>query len=484
MTPGKKVRNPRKRTTIRGALALRGQEFPFILKRQVLELGKAGNVHYFYMLPSDLRGDDPTREVSNFRSCIGYWWAAMHEIAAETEWEQQRHFVMAICYGLVNRNKSLQDVYLDALPRPDSINNDLLSLPEEAQNRIRQVIDARNRLAVKQELDAVLSVFQPSREDKIGFEKAFQTWVDKGVNALRHDGDDGVVRWLGEIDYWMHKYRKRCPPRVRNFVNFFGYQAKVSFYTCYANFWSSLIPWLQENHALDELSARFLSLWHNQNQPIEIPRGRTPRGLWYPTRRGMRLRVPPRGNSAWDKGIVVEFPRIGPEVVEDVFCGQILSLHPLTWYLAADPALREVVGRFLASGEYETVSRRQDTRDCPKYWEFVGAVLTAAHLYRIAHDDFENRRSVRQQGGDAVEVVPKDEAPPPARSFLDAYFASHQIRCHCGGAYEWIDLDPAPEEQKARQVPVRCAGCGHRTSITVTEDEIQTYLLGEGDSSD
>ena len=99
----------------------------------------------------------------------------------------------------------------------------------------------------------------------------FKHGPTEGVNAYREAGHEGIIRWLNAVDYWMHKYRKRCPPRVRAFINFFSYQAKVSFYVCYANFWASLIPWLQQNHGLDEISTRFLRMWHNQNQPIEIP---------------------------------------------------------------------------------------------------------------------------------------------------------------------------------------------------------------------
>ena len=143
--PAKKGRQlPISRRRIHGALALRGQEYPFELRQQTVKLGTVGSIQFYNMLLTKLRGDDPTAEISNFRSCVGFWWAAMHELRLEKDWEQQRHFVMALCYALVNRNKSLQDVYLDALPRPDSIDSEMLSVPEEIQKRIRDVVNRRD----------------------------------------------------------------------------------------------------------------------------------------------------------------------------------------------------------------------------------------------------------------------------------------------------------------------------------------------------
>ena len=175
-------------------------------------------------------------------------------------------------------------------------------------------------------------------------------------------------------------------------------------------------------------------------------------------------------------------PRIGPEVLPDVFCGQILSLHPLTWYLFADAALRDVAGRFFASEEYDVISGGQGSQDCPKYWELVGAILTAAHLYQIAHADFENRRGVRQQGGDAVIGIAGDEAPPPVQAFLEAYLAARNIRCTCGSTYSCDEMEPVAEEQQTRQVSLRCTDCGRQNTVEVTEAEIQEYLLDDGDS--
>jgi hypothetical protein len=483
MMAAKRVRRlPSRRTRIHGALSLRGRDYPFDIRRQTINLGSGGPVQYYYMLLTDIRGNDPTQEISNFRSCIGFWWAAMHESGLENDWEQQRHMVMATCYALINRNKSLQDVYLDALPRPDSVDPDSLSIPQETQERIRDVINRRERAGVKRELDHALATYHPSPEDIVGFAKAFQTWADNGVNAYCHSGEEGVIGWLQAVDYWLYKYRKRCPPRVRAFVNFFSYQAKVSFYVCYANFWARLIPWLQEHHGLDDLSARLLRLWHNQNQPVEIPEGKTSEGIWYPTRRGARLLYPREDGKVKINGMWIDMPRIGAEVIPDVFSGQILALHPLTWFLFSDPALCETVGLFLRTWEFDTVAQGRATQDCVLYWEMIGAILTAAHLYRIAHDEFENRRGVHETGGDVVDTVTIDDAPSP-QAFMDYYISSRNLRCQCGSRYTCGTMEPATEEQKSREVPLICRDCGHRDSILVTEAEIQELLVPPEDDA-
>ncbi len=193
-------RLPSSRKRIWGALTLCGTEYPFELRSQIVKLGPAGPIQYYYMLPADLRGKDPRQEISNFRSCVGFWWAAMHRSGLQNGWDQQRHYVMAICYALVNRNKSLQDVYLDGLPRPDTIDPESLSVPDETRERMRDIINRRDCAGVKEELDRALAIYHPSREDAVGFTKAFQTWADKGVNAYRRSGQEGVIGWLAEVD--------------------------------------------------------------------------------------------------------------------------------------------------------------------------------------------------------------------------------------------------------------------------------------------
>ncbi len=181
-------------------------------------------------------------------------------------------------------------------------------------------------------------------------------------------------------------------------------------------------------------------------------------------------------------GLWVNMPPIGPEVIPDVFSGQILALHPLTWFLFADPALSETVGRFLRTWEFDTVAQGHDAHDCVLYWEMIGAILTAADLYRIAHDDFENRRGVHEQGGDALAAAASEDSPS-AQAYMDDYIASRNLCCPCGSQYTCGTIEVAADKQESRQVPLICRSCGREDSVLVTEAEFEAYLLHPDDNS-
>jgi hypothetical protein len=328
-------------------------------------------------------------------------------------------------------------------------------------------------------LDASLGAYQPSRGDQLGFEQAFAQWVDKGVNSLRLLGVDGLESWLQEVDSRLKKYRKRCPPRVRAFINFFAYQAKTSFYLCYANFWIGLIPWLREHHGLDELSERFLRVWHNQNQPIALPPGRTASGIYYPTHGRATLLTQGSVPAGTARQVTWQTPRIGVDHVPDVFSGQVLALHPMAWYLFADSALRETTGRFFASSEFETIAAIENAASCSKYWNFIGAVLAAASKYRLARYQFENQRGVRVRAGRSVNAVQSDAATLDFNVVMDEFATARGWRCHCGAAYRCLDVALAAEVGGACRVTFECTACSHQASREVTEAEITRFLKVE-----
>ena len=466
------------RKKIDGKLTLLEQEFPFYLNRREVELGPAGTIQYYYMPANKLRGKDPENKVSNFRSCIGYWYAAMQENGAAKDWHQKRHYVMAIAYALVNRSKSLQKIYRDAFLYPGSYQVDELSIPEDTQQRIKQATQKRNRDEVKLLLDDALEAQNYSEEELLGFQKAYGMWVDKGVNAFDLKGQDGIIEWLQEIDGWIDQFRKRSEQRVRGFINFFSYQAKVSFYLCFANFWASLIPWLQEHHGLDEMSRRFLSLWHNQNQPQEIPHGKTQSGIIYPILAGREYHLPKEGGRT---AIRYQTEQIGPSFLPDVFSGQILSLHPLSGILLKDVSLCEVVGRWISSSNFDQVQSGQQPPD-HGYWDFVNAIVTSAFLYKTAREQYENRRGVAETGGDQVKALERDEATISVAVFYKQYLAESKFRCPCGGLQVLdtaVEINLQSENEDRQAIPVRCSECNAQTTIDITFQEIQSYILNE-----
>ena len=85
---------------------------------------------------------------------------------------------------------------------------------------------------------------------------------------------------------------------------------------------------------------------------------------------------------------------VGPGYLRDVFSGQVLALHPLSGFFMNDPGLMAVAGRFFACDAFDRVMAGRPG-DCPEYWAFVGAVLDAAGMYRLAAEEQAAGRGVR-----------------------------------------------------------------------------------------
>ena len=471
---------------IEGALSRRGQEFPFVLYRQTESLGSAGTIQYYYMQPSGFRNLRRRKDAQlNFRSCVGCWFAAMHEIGLGEDVYQQQHFVLATSYALVCRNKSLQNMYRDAFLRTGRVDLSQISVSDEEQERIRRVVKSRDRTLLTEALDSVFDAFEPSRGDRLGFEQAVEHWVGNGVNAFRKCGEEGVLYWLNALDTTMSKYRKNSKTglRVRSFVNFFSYLAKTSFYLCYASFWAALIPWLKENHGLDELSERFMQFWHHQNQPIEIPPGRTASGPLLPVGGEAQLLLPDEEGRFALPRVTWSVPRIGPEVVRDVFSGQVLALHPLTWFLFCDPALSEVAGRYFGSIAPDDIAHRGSAEHSAEYWELIGAILLAGSQYRVAGSQFERDRSIDAAGGNSTVAVQRDDTPQ-ADAFLADFVESRGYCCPCGARLEYSS-SIVPRRGQARLCLV-CRQCERTRTVKVPEHELTQFLLrdSEDESND
>lgn len=473
-------------TQVEGTLTFQGQEFPFYLERKALDLGSAGNVQFYYMPPSKLRNQDPLLDVSNFRSCIGLWYAAMRSRGIAEEWDQQCLYVTATCYALINRAKGPQAVCRDAFLFSDAFNIRDITLDDAVRDRITTAIKSQDRSMIKHEFDLALDVPPLSHGDQLGIQQAIQNWEHCGVEALRKEGEEGVISWLEEVDHWIHKYRKRSSSRVRRFINHFSYQCKVSFYLCFANFWSSLIPWLQEHHGLDDLSAKFLSFWHNQNQPIGIPHGQTRSGIVYPTFGRARTISDENGQNG-ERPISWETERLGPDHMPDIFSGQVLSLHPLSWILLRDEALRETVGRCIASPKMDTL-QSEGADNFPEYWRLVDSVLTSAYLYQRAHDEYENRRRGPQEvSGSTIDVGQNDSSSQSPNKFMKRFIASRALVCRCNCLLQFdelIPLRPANNEDEVFQddecnVNLICEGCGSSQEQVFTSVEIGEFISSE-----
>ena len=270
-----------------------GREFRFPLCTRTLGLGPAGTIQYYWIDSKPLRGTGDGGAAGAIRPFVDHWWASMMGIGRGRDLEQQIGLVLARCHEVFLRDKGPQAVYRDAHPREGRTREFATSLDDEVRVRIGRVVASRDRAAVAAELDRTLGRSGPPDRELPAFRRAFEHWVGRGVVAFRLRGEDGLVRFLGEVAEWSARYRRKGGhPRVRLFVNLFAYEAKVAFYRCYANAWVDLIPWIAGRRGLDTMSERFLRVWHNQNQPVEVPAGRTGCGLYMPTGGGRAVFIP------------------------------------------------------------------------------------------------------------------------------------------------------------------------------------------------
>ncbi len=458
---------------------LAGQDFSFRLYARPLHLRPFGSVQYYWMDSSLFRNFESETSSANFRNCVGHWWAAMQANGFGDDLEQQTHLVTAMCYPLVCRSKGMQDIYRDAFLAPNSVHLGADALPDKICRRIRRIVRGRDGFAVQREMDATLGRFEPPAKALPALQEAFRHWVGKGVTLLRRHGTKGLEKFLAEADYWLSKYRKRSGRWARHFINLFAYEAKVAFFRCYANTWIDLIPWLREHRGLDLLSERFLRFWHNQNQPVEVAHGRTVNGIYYPTRGGTAVFEPmPNGRGTF-RSIEWKTEHIGPTHVPDVFRGQVLSLHPLSGFFMKDPGLCAIAGRFFASESHDDVMIRGRV-DCADYWNLIGAILSAAHLYKRAAERQAQGRGVRHQGGDVVKAIDTSCDTDSEATLLEDYADAQKICCpHCGSGVRLRRYHPAPPGVDLFQVEYVCRSCGQQIPLMIGCNALADWLLPE-----
>jgi len=462
--------------SLTASVRLAGQDFAFRLYSRHLRLAPFGTVEYYWMDSSLFRNIESEASAASFRNCVGHWWTAMQASGLGDDLEQQTHLVTAMCYPLVCRSKGMQDVYRDAFLAPLSVDVGADALPDKVRRRIRRIVRARDRFAVQRELDAALGRFEPPAKALPALQEAFRHWIGNGVTLLREHGEKGLEHFLAEADYWLAKYRKRSGRWVRHFINMIAYETKVAFCRCYANAWIDLIPWLRKHRGLDLVSERFLRFWHNQNQPVEVPHGRTMGGIYYPTRGGAAVIGPAPNNRACPP-IAWKTEHVGPTHAPDVFCGQVLSLHPLSGFFMKDPGLCAIAGRFFACNRHDDVLLHGQA-DCAEYWDLIGAILSAAHLYRREADRQAQRAGVRLRGGDKVKKVATSCETTSEAALLEDFAEAQRIRCpHCRGNLMVRKYYPAQSGADQCQVDYACRSCRQQVSKTFGRKALTDWLL-------
>jgi hypothetical protein len=408
---------------------------------------------------------------ANYRSCLSHW-LATHPCGRSLN--DDAHFIFAQTHGLFCTSKAMQNIYRDAYLAPLDLKDDPPSLPDDDQARIREIVRSRDRARVKDELDRVLERTVPPSTILPLLQIACRNWIGKGVSLWRRKGEQGLRQYLGEVSYWLEKLRKKGGNQwVRYFLNLFVYEAKISFYACFANAWIDILPVLRRDHGLDVVSERFMRVWHNQNQPIEIPHGRTASGLVYPTHIRHDFLLAGSDGRIETRSLLVPTERIGPIHVPDVFSGQVLSLHPLSAIFMRDPALCATAERLFAAADFETIQ----ANGLAEYWDFVGAILTAAHLYRNAADRQANDRGLgrRMQHIELIHTV--DDAVSQGQ-LLEELASAQAILCSnsaCNRPLRFVDYD-RPDDQGPIHVVFQCSSCEKPARVEFSADVIRDWL--------
>lgn len=435
-----------------------GEPVSFVVHKQPQSLGLAGELQYWSMPPSELRALKNDDAEHNFASILLCRLLVMREQGWQDDPNEKCTVLLASAYREFCDSKSLRQVVRDSFPARGSILRGP-PLPLSEQDRLAELCATHDRELIRMELDRILGHRPLSRAEEVGFEAAFGQWLGIGLARLEKQGSTGLQTWLQDMRAWMTRYRRnsKTSPLVRKFVDFFGYRAKSAFFLCYASFWRQLIPWLVEHHGLDEHSRRLMSLWHYQNQPVQFQH-ESP--ILIPTQASRSLIDPRTGQSStirWKP----QQPRI--KVLPDVFSGQVLSLHPLTWRLFSCDRLSEMLGQFLVSPRFREVTEKNKTDRCSEYWSIVQAILESAMLYRLALQNDERRRPTKSSrtrtSDDAIVTA---QAPPDVDSVDEV---TRQLNQRFGRCTECGDLlvvakKPSPQRAKKRiRYWMQCRGC-------------------------
>ncbi|MDB5310440.1 MAG: hypothetical protein JWO38_4642 [Gemmataceae bacterium] len=423
-------------TSLTVTVPLGGRAHRFRLLTRPLALGPGIGIPYFWMDASAFRltrGRRPA-DHTNIRNCVGHWWAAMRADGLDRDPDQVRHLLLATSYAVLSGAKTTHQVVPDAYLHPEATAPEEQSLPDDVRDRIRGVVASRSRDRLAAEMADLIGPAPVPAADRAAVQQTFDGLLAHGLDLVREQGGEGVVEFVGTVDRWVAAHRKKGGQGwLRTFLNRFAYETKVAFYLCYSNVWMDLIPVLRHRHGLDDPGERFLRFWHTQKQPVELPDG---------------------------------------TVRRDVFYGQVLSLHPLSGFFMRDPALCAVAGRFIGSDAYDRLFARGET-DYTECWDLVGAILTAAHLYRQALDRQAAGRGVRVRGGATADHVPVAADPTSHSRLLDEYAAARGFSCPlCGGRLRLDHIDPVGPGTGHSPATFVCRSCGGRVPVTVRRDDL------------
>ncbi len=425
-----------------------GRQFDFQVHQRDLLFGSAGPGKYYWM---DGRQLSQGRAGPNFRPVVDFWWHAVEEADAADEIYNQTQLVFAECYPLVNTAKAVQDVYVDAhlhrtADREYTFEDEAgvricrsertYLLPDDECARLREVAHSRVLDRIREELEGLfLGDISPTCEMP-AFDEAAQAWIGNGIVALRRDGHEGLWRYTQTVDDWICRLRRRGGiDRVRQFLNMFSYECKVAFYGCYCSAWVAILQRLGQNREPNAVGERFMQLWHNQNRVSD-----------------------------------------DAEVRRDVFCGQILALHPLSAVVLTSPQHLAVIGRWFGHPEYEAILSAGKIADCPEYWDLVTTILIAAHEYDQSRRRWEgSRNQTTLVSTESVDQHPAGDSSvfSPRIAFED-FAAARQHQCPaCSAHLTYLQHETRSGQDPTVIAEFRCSSCQREKTIEIRLGDVE-----------
>lgn len=398
-----------------------GRAYTFHLCHRRIEFEAAGEITYYWMAIPELRKSGGG---TNVRACINLWWAetlAQSLTDPEDKMDAEVNLALAELYPLIAQHRGAQDVFNDGFlkkrgsrrlaPRGKQASVHCASLEDDRElddresvlsdaewKRLQTMCRRRDIDGIRQEIEAILVGELPAKQERPKYDEAFRVWMGNAVVQFEEGGRNGLRRFLnGELLPQIALYRRRgSQVRPRLFINMVSHEAKAAFHLCYTNAWSKLTPLLMKDCGLDATSARFMSLWHNQN---ELESGR------------------------------------------DAFWGHILALHPLSERVMTQAHHRAAVGQWLSVAQDDPLAGPIVDRD--EYWDLVATILAASHEYAHLR---EQANAARRLSAGALPSSSRQSAAQPApdreqvAALFDQYATEVLLTCQtCSGSVSYVD---------------------------------------------
>ncbi len=402
-----------------------GKACSFNLCRETKRLPGACDIEYFWMDRSSLRSRQGD---SNMRMCIDLWWHQTCGRRLGYDRESMEWLVLAELYPIINANRGQQKLFSDAcVGRTGKLINEL---PHSEWQRLRSMTLQRDVEAIRNELNEIFVGELLEEKLRPNFQKAYEIWMAKAFEALSRSGRPGLHDFLKtDVADFMNKYIKRGNnDRPRLFANMIAYEAKVAFYTMYANAWSFITPELQQQFQLNNSSLRFLSLAHGQSDSVN-------------------------------------------EV--NIFWGQVLALHPVITIILRSDVHLQTLGKWLASAE-----AAGDTIDCispdnAEYWDLVATIMAAARQYMWARSQKNGSRikSAVQKLNAKQPTMNSEPQSDSTEIACAAYLKEHLVTCaSCRSPVRYVGHS-LNASAKFIRIAYACTNCDQVDEKEIESDE-------------